>query len=347
MPPTFTPSSGSHTTICPDVLPRTPPCILGNAKEGLCLDNGATANVVASNTIQQNGNRWGQSDAALSLDFVLGRLPDVTAAAKLPGISIDNGIYSVVYRNNISHNSGGGVKMVRTGFFNIIGLNVIENDNDGASIYYRFFGIELGAALGDAPSEELDFAPSRGNVIFSSLIRGSHGAGVFTEGGSDENDIFDNVIMDASDFAIESQGQWQNTVRNNLTNQPSLEIIGIIGIVRKLVYQPWQELVVPVAMELFSPKLEFRHLLVGNLEALLIGIGVDPAFHDQAGSRCGGSDEVDDDLMADEWLATPVLTDIGEEAVFDLVPLAGARREVANRDFQSGFIGQLLQFPFP
>ena len=184
--------------------------ILGNAKEGLCLDNGATADVVVSNTIQQNGNRWGQSDATLTLDFVDSRLPDGTAAAKLPGISIDNGIFNFIYGNNISHNSGDGVKMVRTGFFNVIGLNTIENDNDGGSVYFRFFGVELGAALGDAPSAELDFTPSRGNIVFSNLIRGSNSSGIFIEGASDQNQIFDNVIKDATAFAIESEAQIQN-----------------------------------------------------------------------------------------------------------------------------------------
>src|SRR5216684_1893615 len=100
-------------------------------------------------------------------------------------------------------------------------------------------------------------------------------------------------------------------------------------------------------MELFSPKLEFRHLLVGNPEALRIDIGVDLAFHGQAGRRGGCGGEVDNDLVADEWLATPVLADKREQTVFDLVPLAGAGWEVTDRDFQSGFVRQLLQFPFP
>jgi len=198
--------------------------VQGNAKEGMCLDNGATANVVSSNVFQQNGKRWGQTDTTLRLDFVEGRLPDGTAAAKLPGISIDNAAYNVVYANNISHNSGGGIKMVRTGFFNVLGQNVIENDNDGASIYYRFFGIELGFAAADAPSPELDFTPSRGNVIFSNLIRGTHGAGIFIQGGSDQNQISDNVIMDAKDWAIESATQTQNAAHDNLTDMPSLNI---------------------------------------------------------------------------------------------------------------------------
>jgi hypothetical protein len=60
-------------------------------------------------------------------------------------------------------------------------------------------------------------------------------------------------------------------------------------------------------MELFSSQLEFRHLLIGNLEAPFVGVRVDLAFHGQARRRCGCGHQVDDDLMADEWLAAPVL----------------------------------------
>src|SRR5215204_637734 len=44
--------------------------------------------------------------------------------------------------------------------------------------------------------------------------------------------------------------------------------------------------------------------------------------------------------------AAPVHGDVGEEPMLDLVPLAGTRREVADRDRQAGAIGQLLQLPF-
>jgi hypothetical protein len=71
-------------------------------------------------------------------------------------------------------------------------------------------------------------------------------------------------------------------------------------------------------MELFPAKLKFRHLLVGNLEALLVEIGVDLAFHGQAGRGCGCCDEVNDDLVADKWLAAPVLADEREQTVLDL-----------------------------
>src|SRR5271165_258399 len=42
------------------------------------------------------------------------------------------------------------------------------------------------------------------------------------------------------------------------------------------------------------------------------------------------------DAIADEWLGAPVVADEGEEAVLDLVPLAGARRQVADRDVEAG-----------
>ena len=41
----------------------------------------------------------------LQLDFVDSRLPDGTAAAKLPGMSLDNSLYNVVFANNISQTS--------------------------------------------------------------------------------------------------------------------------------------------------------------------------------------------------------------------------------------------------
>jgi hypothetical protein len=200
--------------------------IEGNAKEGMCLDNGATANVVTLNDILQNGSRWGESDEVMDKEFIKGggRLPDGTPAEKVPGISIDNAIYNVVFSNNVAHNFGGGIKMVRTGYFNVIGLNSIFSNNEGASEKFHFFGIELGSAVKDTPNDEIDSTPSRGNIIFSNTIRGNHYAGIFFADGSDTNDAFDNVIMDAEKFALESVAPMPNSSLNNLTNMASRNI---------------------------------------------------------------------------------------------------------------------------
>ncbi len=42
-------------------------------------------------------------------------------------------MYNVVFGNSVQHNFGGGIKIVRTGYFNLIGLNVPLSNNDGAS----------------------------------------------------------------------------------------------------------------------------------------------------------------------------------------------------------------------
>ena len=196
----------------------------GNSKEGLCLDNGSTANVVLSNIFYGNGNRWGDPDSILAYDLILpgGRLPNGTAAEKVPGISLDNAIYNVVFDNDVTHNFGGGIKIVRTGYFNAIGQNTILDDNDGAGNAFHFFGIELGAASGSSP--DLDFTPSRGNIVFSNAIRGSHYSGIFLDPGSDFNSIRFNVVLDATAWALESAQQMNNSSVNNLTNLPSRNI---------------------------------------------------------------------------------------------------------------------------
>jgi hypothetical protein len=49
------------------------------------------------------------------------------------------------------------------------------------------------------------------------------------------------------------------------------------------------------------------HLGIGDLDALGIAVGVDVAGDGEAGIGRGGADQLDDDLMADERLAAPVL----------------------------------------
>lgn len=179
--------------------------VVGNAKEGICLDNGATANVVAGNAVTGNGNRWGQPDEVLEIDSVLdeGRAADGTAIAKLPGISIDNALYNVVHANTVAGNFGGGIKMVRTSFFNVITGNVLTDNNLGRSHRFRFFGIELGAAVPDFDAPDLDFVGSSGNVVVANQIHGDHDSGVYVAAGSVQNDIIGNDIDGVAEFEIE------------------------------------------------------------------------------------------------------------------------------------------------
>ena len=196
--------------------------IEGNAKEGVCLDNGSTANVLAMNLVRANGKRWGKTDAELRMDFVdgVGRLPDGSSAAKTPGVSLDNSLYNVVYDNEIERNYGGGIKMVRTAFFNVVGLNTVVDNNEGENPHYHFFGVEFGAARADVKVSDLDFTPCRGNLLFGNIVRGTHYAGVFLGPGSTDNDLFDNAIFGATHWAMEQVQPQPNASLNNLTNLP-------------------------------------------------------------------------------------------------------------------------------
>ncbi|OYV48723.1 MAG: hypothetical protein B7Z77_09855 [Acidocella sp. 20-58-15] len=198
--------------------------IQGNSKEGMCLDNGSTANVVVGNEIAANGERWGQSDDDLRLDFVLqfGRMPDGTANAKLPGISIDNAAFNIIMDNHVADNGGSGIKMVRSSFYNLVGRNLIADNNTGANKVFFFFGIELGGAPGDVTSRSLDFAPSIGNIIFQNIIAGAHHSGIQFCPACAYNDVFDNMIIRPGMFALEQTAPHEaNIFSNNFSQAPS------------------------------------------------------------------------------------------------------------------------------
>ncbi len=192
--------------------------IEGNAKEGFCLDNGSTANVVAYNQINGNGRRGGMTDAELKRDYVekVGRLSDGSSPAKVPGMSLDNAIYNQVLLNEVDGNYGSGIKMVRTAFYNLVAQNTLVSDNQGQSAIFHFFGIELGSARADTTVPDLNFAPSRGNWLFGNVIRGSHYAGVFFAAGSDQNEVARNTISGATAWSMESVEKQDEWVRGNV-----------------------------------------------------------------------------------------------------------------------------------
>jgi hypothetical protein len=59
------------------------------------------------------------------------------------------------------------------------------------------------------------------------------------------------------------------------------------------------------------------------------------------------ANQLDDDVVVDERLAAPVLGDVGNEAVLDAVPFAGAGRQMGDGHRESGFVGKALEFTFP
>src|SRR5664280_960957 len=111
--------------------------------------------------------------------------------------------------------------------------------------------------------------------------------------------------------------------------------------------------VVPFAVPVVSGEgavvFEGLDLLVGDFDAGGVAGGVELGVDVQAGAGSGGGDGVDDDFVAGQGPAAPVHRDVGEEPVFDFVPFAGARREVAHGDGEPGLgcRGGQLGLPLP
>lgn len=105
--------------------------------------------------------------------------------------------------------------------------------------------------------------------------------------------------------------------------------------------------IIPLAVQLVRRDIDCGHLRVRDLDAVRVEIGMNFAFHVQAGPRGRVGDQLHDGVATDQGFAAPVLCDEGEQPVFDLVPFAGTWRQMANGDRQTEFVGEILQFPLP
>lgn len=196
--------------------------IIGNQKEGACLDYGSFGYYVAYNVIRSNGQRNHMSDEELKKDFILdfGRLQDGSSPAKVPGLSLDNAAYNIIYNNLIAENYGSGVKAVRSAYRNVILCNEVTDNNLGASENFHFFGIELASDMNEEEKLDcLDFTPCYENIIARNTISGAHYAGIFYGVDSYVNDSFDNIIMGTTTWGMESLSQKYNSVVNNICDR--------------------------------------------------------------------------------------------------------------------------------
>ncbi|MBP3891996.1 MAG: right-handed parallel beta-helix repeat-containing protein [Solobacterium sp.] len=197
--------------------------LTSNDKEGICLDWGTIGTYLADNTISLNGYRRKQTDEDLVTDFIdsYGRLEDGSSPAKLPGVSLDNAMWNIIANNQIQNNAGSGIKSVRAAIENLIVSNSIMDNNVGESQNFRFFGIELGNALGgeeqDLLKKRMDFTSNYGNIVARNLISGSHYVGIFFADGCYGNVIMDNSILEAKRYAIENLSNEDNYSLNNYT----------------------------------------------------------------------------------------------------------------------------------
>ena len=100
-------------------------------------------------------------------------------------------------------------------------------------------------------------------------------------------------------------------------------------------------------MELVSFDVDGFEFFIGYKHAFgVVGI-VEFSANSQPSARFGAGDEIDNDLMTDQWTPTPVHRNKREQAVFYLVPLAGARRKMADQNVQARLLSESTEFEFP
>src|SRR5450755_3253767 len=100
-------------------------------------------------------------------------------------------------------------------------------------------------------------------------------------------------------------------------------------------------------MKLLFLDREAIHLLISDLSGDRVAASVQLRSNLQSRLGRRAADQVDDHLTAHQWSASPVLRDVTEHPVLDLVPLACARRKVAHRDAQTDLVDQSLQLNLP
>ena len=100
-------------------------------------------------------------------------------------------------------------------------------------------------------------------------------------------------------------------------------------------------------MEFIQFEIESTQVGIGDIQAYRIDSSIQFGADPQSGMSRRIRNQIDDDFVARQGLASPVLGNVAEHAVLDLVPLAGPRREVAHMDGQLQAQGQLLQRDLP
>ena len=96
-------------------------------------------------------------------------------------------------------------------------------------------------------------------------------------------------------------------------------------------------------MKLGQLEIDSAQFGIGDLEADRIDAAIQLGADFQSG-WCGGvRNQIDDDVVTHQRSPPPILGDVAEHALLDLVPLAGPRWEVAHLDGHPQAHSQLLQ----
>ena len=100
-------------------------------------------------------------------------------------------------------------------------------------------------------------------------------------------------------------------------------------------------------MKLVPLQVELVHRFPRYFDAFLVAGKVQGCLDIQAGSCLRIGDEIHDRGQTVQRAASQVLANERKQPVLDLVPLAGARREVAHRDPKARLAGEALKLQLP
>src|SRR5712691_2759709 len=100
-------------------------------------------------------------------------------------------------------------------------------------------------------------------------------------------------------------------------------------------------------MEKMTRQIDGGKFGIGDFHALGVFVLIQFGADGESGGSCGGRDQLNNRLKAAQGLSAPIEGDEGKEAMFDLVPLAGPGRQMANSDGNTHRIREILQFYFP
>ena len=100
-------------------------------------------------------------------------------------------------------------------------------------------------------------------------------------------------------------------------------------------------------MEVSTSDIDHSHLGIGYGDAFWIALFVQLAADGQTSAGGCRRNKLNDHFVADQRFSAPVLADEREQAVLDLIPLAGAGRQVTDDNLKPDLVRKLLQFPLP
>ena len=92
-------------------------------------------------------------------------------------------------------------------------------------------------------------------------------------------------------------------------------------------------------MERVARDIEGGEFGIGGFDAFGIFIFVEFGAHGKSGGGRRCRNELNDGLKTPQGFSTPVNCEKGKEAMFDFVPFAGARGQMADRDGNAKRVG--------